>query len=170
MPLSVDKPGEPLHNYPGFTASVLQCHPKSRGSLRIKTTDPKEQAEIRPEYLSEKIDRDVTVEGIKMIRDIFNQPSFKNLWDKEILPGESIKSDNEILSWVKNNGGTVFHAVGTCRMGSDERSVVDEKLKVRGIENLRVIDASIMPNITSGNTNAPTIMIAEKAADMILNS
>ena len=167
MPLSVDKPGEPLHNYPGFTASVWQCHPKSRGSLRIKTTDPKEQAEIRPEYLSEKIDRDVTVEGIKMIRDIFNQPSFKNLWDKEILPGESIKSDNEILSWVKNNGGTVFHAVGTCRMGSDEKSVVDEKLKVRGVENLRIIDASVMPQVTSANTNAPSLMIGEKGVSFI---
>ena len=102
-----------------------------------------------------------------MIRDIFNQPSFKNLWDKEILPGESIKSDNEILSWVKNNGGTVFHAVGTCRMGSDERSVVDEKLKVRGVENLRIIDASVMPQVTSANTNAPSLMIGEKGVSFI---
>ena len=169
MPLSVDKPGEPLHNYPGFTASVWQCHPKSRGSLRIKSIDPKEQAEIRPEYLSEKLDRDVIIEGIKMIRDIFKQPSFKNLWDTEMLPGEKIKTDHEILDWAKNNGGTVFHAVGTCRMGNDEKSVVDEKLKVRGVKNLRVIDASVMPQVTSANTNAPSLMIGEKGVSFITN-
>ena len=170
MPLSVDKPGEPLHKYPGFTASVWQCHPKSRGSLNIKSKDPREQAEIRPEYLSEKLDKDVIVEGIKMIRDIFNQPSFKKLWDKEVLPGKEIKTDKEILDWARNNGGTVFHAVGTCRMGDDNKSVVNEKLQVRGVENLRVIDASVMPQVTSANTNAPSLMIGEKGASLILDS
>ena len=170
MPLSVDKPGEPLHKFPGFTASVWQCHPKSRGSLNIKSTDPREQAEIRPEYLSEKLDKDVIVEGIKMIRDIFNQPSFKKLWDKEVLPGKEIKTDKEILDWARNNGGTVFHAVGTCRMGEDNKSVVNEKLQVRGVENLRVIDASVMPQVTSANTNAPSLMIGEKGASLILDS
>ena len=167
MPLSVDKPGEPLHNYPGFTASVWQCHPESRGSLRIKSTNPKEQAEIRPEYLSTKLDQYVIVEGIKMIRSIFNQPSFRDLWEKEMLPGDSVKSDEEILHWAKHNGGTVFHAVGTCRMGNDSKSVVDEELNVRGVENLRVIDASVMPQVTSANTNAPSLMIGEKGVSFI---
>ena len=167
MPLSVDKPGEPLHNYPGFTASVWQCHPESRGSLKIKSTDPKEQAEIRPEYLSTKLDQNVIVDGIKMIRSIFNQPSFRDLWDKEMLPGDSVKSDEEILHWAKHNGGTVFHAVGTCRMGNDSKSVVDEELNVRGVENLRVIDASVMPQVTSANTNAPSLMIGEKGVSFI---
>ncbi len=167
MPLSVDKPGEPLHNYPGFTASVWQCHPESRGSLKIKSTNPKEQAEIRPEYLSTKLDQNVIVDGIKMIRSIFNQPSFRDLWEKEMLPGESVKSDEEILHWAKHNGGTVFHAVGTCRMGNDSKSVVDEELNVRGVENLRVIDASVMPQVTSANTNAPSLMIGEKGVSFI---
>ena len=170
MPLSVDKPGEPLHNYPGFTASVWQCHPKSRGTLKIKSIDPKEQAEIRPEYLSEKIDQDVIVEGMKMIRDIFNQPSFKSLWNEEMLPGPDVKTDKEILAWAQSNGGTVFHAVGTCRMGSDSRSVVNEKLQVRGVKNLRVIDASVMPQVTSANTNAPSLMIGEKGVSFIVES
>ena len=170
MPLSVDKPGEPLHNYPGFTASVWQCHPQSRGTLAINSTDPTVQAEIRPEYLSAKLDREVIVEGIKMIRDIFNQRSFKNLWDEEVLPGLNVKTDEEILSWAKNNGGTVFHAVGTCRMGSDSKSVVNEKLQVRGVNNLRVIDASVMPQVTSANTNAPSLMIGEKGASFLTDS
>ena len=170
MPLSVDKPGEPLHNYPGFTASVWQCHPKSRGTLKIKSINPKEQAEIRPEYLSEKIDQDVIVEGLKMIRDIFNQPSFKNLWKEEMLPGANVKTDKELLAWAQSNGGTVFHAVGTCRMGSDNQSVVNEKLQVRGVENLRVIDASVMPQVTSANTNAPSLMIGEKGVSFIVES
>ena len=170
MPLSVDKPGEPLHKYPGFTASVWQCHPKSRGTLKIKNTNPFDQAEIKPEYLSDKLDQNVVVEGIKMIRDIFNQPSFKKLWDDEILPGKKIKTDEEILDWVRNNGSTVFHAVGTCRMGNDKNSVVNEKLQVRGVKNLRVIDASVMPQVTSANTNAPSLMIGEKGASLILDS
>ena len=170
MPLSVDKPGEPLHEYPGFTASVWQCHPKSRGSLKIKTTNPFDQAEIRPEYLSDELDQNVVVEGIKMIRDIFSQPSFKKLCEEEILPGTEVKTDKEILNWAKNNGGTVFHAVGTCRMGNDNNSVVNEKLQVRGVKNLRVVDASIMPQVTSANTNAPSLMIGEKGASLILEN
>ena len=105
-----------------------------------------------------------------MIRDIFNQPSFKKLWDEEILPGTNVKTDEEILSWAKNNGGTVFHAVGTCRMGGDNNSVVNEKLQVRGVENLRVIDASVMPQVTSANTNAPSLMIGEKGASFLTES
>ena len=105
-----------------------------------------------------------------MIRDIFSQPSFKKLCEEEILPGTEVKTDKEILNWAKNNGGTVFHAVGTCRMGNDNNSVVNEKLQVRGVKNLRVVDASIMPQVTSANTNAPSLMIGEKGASLILEN
>ena len=170
MPLSVDKPGMPLHKYPGFTASVWQCHPKSRGSLKINSNDPMEQPLIEANYFGDKTDRDVIVEGVKILRKISNQPSFKDLWDVEVLPGLESKTDEQIWEQVRNNGGTVFHCVGTCRMGSDKNSVVDPELKVRGVKGLRVIDASVMPKITSANTNAPTLMIAEKGASMILGS
>ena len=170
MPLSVDKPGMPLHKYPGFTASVWQCHPKSRGSLKINSNDPMEQPLIEANYFGDKTDRDVIVEGVKILRKISNQPSFKDLWDVEVLPGLESKTDEQIWEQVRDNGGTVFHCVGTCRMGSDKNSVVDPELKVRGVKGLRVIDASVMPKITSANTNAPTLMIAEKGASMILAS
>ena len=170
MPLSVDKPGMPLHKYPGFTASVWQCHPKSRGSLKINSNDPMEQPLIEANYFGDKTDRDVIVEGVKILRKISNQPSFKDLWDVEVLPGLESKTDEQIWEQVRDNGGTVFHCVGTCRMGSDKNSVVDPELKVRGVKGLRVIDASVMPQITSANTNAPTLMIAEKGASMILAS
>ena len=170
MPLSVDKPGMPLHKYPGFTASVWQCHPKSRGSLKINSNDPMEQPLIEANYFGDKTDRDVIVEGVKILRKISNQPSFKDLWDVEVLPGLESKTDEQIWEQVRDNGGTVFHCVGTCRMGSDKNSVVDPELKVRGVKGLRVIDASVMPKITSANTNAPTLMIAEKGASMILGS
>jgi len=168
MPLSVDKPGMPLHKYAGFTASVWQCHPKSRGSLEIKSANPLDQAKIQPNYFSVKKDRDVIVEGVKMLREIANQPSFKDLWDIEVLPGLESNTEEQIWHQVRDNGGTVFHCVGTCRMGKDISSVVDPELKVRGVTGLRVIDASIMPCITSANTNAPTLMIAEKGAALVL--
>ena len=170
MPLSVDKPGMPLHKYAGFTASVWQCHPKSRGSLKINSNNPLEQPLIEANYFDEQEDRDVIIEGVKILREIYNQPSFKGLWDIEVMPGLESKTDGQIWEQIRNNGGTVFHCVGTCRMGNDKNSVVDPELKVRGVTGLRVIDASIMPKITSGNTNAPTIMIAEKGAELILNN
>lgn len=170
MPLSVDKPGAPLHTYSGFTASVWQCHPKSRGTLRIRSSDPFDQPRIEPNYFSEEEDRKVIVEGVKILRDIYTQPSFRDLWDEEVIPGKDVRTDDQIWDHVRHNGGTVFHPVGTCRMGSDPGSVVDPDLKVRGVENLRVIDASVMPQITSANTNAPTLMIAEKGAATILGS
>lgn len=170
MPLSVDKPGKPLHSYPGFTTAVWQCHPQSRGSVQIQSNDPAMQARIIPNYFSEEVDRKVIVEGIKILRKIHSQPSFAKLWDVEIIPGSDYTSDAEILNQVRSFGGTVFHCVGTSRMGSDEGSVVDPALRVRGVERLRVIDASVMPKITSANTNAPTLMIAEKGANAILGS
>lgn len=170
MPLSVDKPGAPLHKYSGFTASVWQCHPKSRGTVQIQSPDPFEQPRIEPNYFGEAEDRKVIVEGVKILREIYSQPSFRGLWDEEVIPGKDVQTDEQIWDHVRHNGGTVFHPVGTCRMGSDADSVVDPNLKVRGLENLRVIDASVMPRITSANTNAPTFMIAEKGSAAILNS
>ena len=170
MPLSVDKPGMPLHKYAGFTASVWQCHPKSRGSLKINSNNPLEQPLIEANYFDEQEDRDVIIEGVKILREIYNQPSFKGLWDIEVMPGLESKTDGQIWEQIRNNGGTVFHCVGTCRMGNDKNSVVDPELKVRGVTGLRVIDASVMPKITSANTNAPTLMIAEKGASMVLGT
>lgn len=169
MPLSVDKPGEPLHNYSGFTASAWQCHPRSRGSVTIRSTDPAEQPRIEPRYLSEEIDQKTIVAALEIMRDIYRQPAFRDYWSEEVVPGAQAKTYDDLLAFARSGGGTVFHAVGTCRMGSDDRAVVDPDLKVRGVEGLRVADASIMPTITSANTNAASLMIGEKAASHILN-
>ena len=168
MPLSVDKPGDPLHRYSGFTASVWQCHPASRGQLAIRSADPREAPLITPRYLSEDIDRKVIVAGIRMLRDIHNRPAFRGLWDEEVMPGAVADTDAALVDFARRHGGTVFHCVGTCRTGSDALAVVDPQLKVRGVDRLRVIDASIMPTVTSANTNAASLMIGEKGADLIL--
>lgn len=169
MPLSVDKPGEPLHNYSGFTASVWQCHGESRGHLAIRSTDPFDQPRIEPNYFAEEIDRKTMVAGLQMLRDIYRQKSFRDLWDIEMVPGNAVNDPAGLWNFARNTGGTVFHCVGTCRMGSDEKSVLDPNLRVRGVENLRVIDASVMPLITSANTNASSLMIGEKGAALILS-
>jgi choline dehydrogenase len=170
MPLSVDRPGQPLHKYSGFTAAAWQCHPASRGRTDIISSDASQDTEIQPNYLSEEIDQRTIVEGVKILREIYKQSSFKNLWNSEIIPGQEYKTDAQILDAAKNMGGTVYHYSGTCRMGTDGDAVVDPQLRVRGVQNLRVIDASIMPEITSANINAPTLMIAEKGSDMILRA
>ncbi len=168
MPLSVDKPGTPLHRYSGFTASVWQCHPESTGSIRIRSADPFDQPHIAPRYLSAERDRKTMVEGIRMLREIHAQPSFRGLWDDEVIPGTDVRSDGDILDAIRNGGGTVFHPVGSCRMGSDSHAVVDPQLRVRGIDGLRVIDASVMPKVTSANTNAASLMIGEMGAALVL--
>ena len=169
MPVSVDKPGDPLHRYSGFTASACQCRPLSRGSIAIVSDDPLAQPRIAPNYFAEAHDRKVIVAGIRMLREIYRQPAFRDLWDREMLPGEAAGSDAELLDFARTQGGTVFHPVGTCRMGEDDDAVVDAQLRVRGIGGLRVIDASVMPTMVSANTNAAAIMIGEKGADLILN-
>ncbi|MEM8731570.1 MAG: GMC oxidoreductase, partial [Pseudomonadota bacterium] len=168
MPLSVDKPGTPLHRYPGFTTSFWQCHPESRGSVRITGTDPLADPEIRLNYLSTQRDCDVMVEGLRIVREIYNQPGFRDRWTQEVIPGAQHQSDDDILAAARAMSSTVYHLVGTCRMGNDPMAVVDSKLCVNGVEGLRVVDASVMPKITSANTNAATLMIAEKAADLIV--
>jgi choline dehydrogenase len=167
MPLSVDKPGDPLHDYPGFTAATWQCHPASRGRLRIRSANPLDAPRIEANYLSEEIDRKTIVAGVRMLREIYSQPAFRELWEAEVLPGAEAKTDRQILDFARSAGGTVFHCVGTCRMGRDARAVVDPQLRVRGVERLRVIDASVMPIVTSANTNAAALMIGEKGAELV---
>jgi choline dehydrogenase len=167
MPLSVDKPGEPLHSYSGFTASACQCRPASRGRLQIRSSDPLAPPRIETNYLQEELDRKVLGAGIEMLRDIYRQPAFRDLVDVEMLPGAQRRSRDDLIDFARNGGGTVFHPVGTCRMGSDARAVVDPTLRVRGVERLRVIDASVMPNMVSANTNAASIMIGEKGAALV---
>lgn len=169
MPLSVDKPGDPLHDYSGFTASACQCRPVSRGRLQIRSADPFTAPRIEANYLAEEVDRRTLVAGVKMLRDIYAQPAFCGLVDTEVLPGNGARGDREILEFVRRNGSTVFHPTSTCRMGSDQRAVVDAQLRVRGVERLRVIDASVMPAIISANTNAASIMIGEKGAALVLD-
>ncbi|HEY5638034.1 MAG TPA: GMC family oxidoreductase N-terminal domain-containing protein [Burkholderiales bacterium] len=163
MPLSVDKPGDPLHAYSGFSASACQCRPDSRGRVSIRSTDPFDQPRIAPRYFSEPHDRKVIVSGLEMLREIYRQPAFRDLWDVETLPGEG-----DLWDFARTRGGTVFHPTSTCRMGSDARAVVDPHLRVQGTRRLRVVDASVMPAVISANTNAATYMIAEKGAAVIL--
>jgi choline dehydrogenase len=169
MPLSVDKPGDPLHRYSGFTASVWQCHGESRGKLAIRSTDPLEQPRIEPNYFAEEIDRKTIVAGLDILRGIYQQKSFRELWDIEMVPGEAVNSPGGLWDFARTTGGTVFHCVGTCRMGSDDKSVLDPALRVRGVERLRVIDASVMPRITSANTNASSLMIGERGAALVMS-
>ena len=168
QPLSLDRFGEPLHRFPAFTASVCNLRPESRGSVTLKSPDPKEPPAIAPNYLSTSADRRTAVEAIRLTRRIVAAPSLEPYRPKEILPGDERQSDEELAKAAGDIGTTIFHPVGTCKMGHDPRAVVDDRLKVHGLDNLRVIDASVMPTVTSGNTNSPTIMIAEKGAAMAL--
>jgi choline dehydrogenase len=167
MPLSVDRPGTPLHRFSGFTTSLWQCHPESRGHVRIASGDPLADPVIQPNYLTAQKDCDVMVEGLKIVRAIYRQPAFRDRWRREIAPGQDVVSDAAMLDAIRRMAGTVYHLVGTCRMGSDAAAPVDPQLRVRGVERLRVVDASVMPRIVSANTNAATYMIAEKAAAAI---
>lgn len=170
MPLSVDKPGEPLHAFSGFSASATQCRPLSRGTVHIASGDPAQAPRIVSNYLTHPHDAAVLVEGLKMLRDIYRQPAFRDfVAEGEYMPGDDAISDADLERFARHKGGTIFHASGTCRMGGDERSVVDAQLRVRGVDNLRVIDASVMPSMVSTNTNAATIMIAEKGSDLVLS-
>lgn len=167
MPLSVDKPGMPLHDFPGFTASACQCRPLSSGRLEITSTDPMAPPRIETNYLREEMDRKVLTTGIQMLRDIYRQGAFRDLIAEEILPSSQLSQPEQLLEFARTAGSTVFHPIGTCRMGSDEHSVVDPELRVRGVEGLRVIDASVMPEMISANTNAASIMIGERGAHLV---
>jgi choline dehydrogenase len=168
MPLSGIRPGAGLHTFSGVTASVCQLRPESRGTLEIASADADQPPRIVANYLATETDRRTTIDGLKLMRRIAAQPSFRAIVKREAIPGPEVDGDDALLADARARGTTIFHPCGTCKMGQDPHAVVDERLAVRGIEGLRVVDASIMPTMTSGNTNAPTIMIAEKAADMIL--
>jgi choline dehydrogenase len=168
LPFSTDKMGEKLHAFSGFTASVCQLRPESRGSLRIKSADPSVPPEIRINYLATETDRTANVEGLKILRKILHAPALRPFVVDEYDPGAKVVSDEDLLVHCRRRGSTIYHPTSTCRMGNDPLAVVDQRLKVRGIEGLRVVDGSVMPDLVSGNTNAPIVMIAEKASDMIL--
>ena len=168
QPLSADKPGDGAHKFSAFTSSVCQLRPHSRGYLEIRSSDPLEHPAIHPNYLSDERDHQVAVDSIKVARRIAEAPALAPHIIDEYVPGRQYQSDEELLEAARKHSQTIYHPTSTCKMGHDELAVVDERLRVHGVTNLRVVDASIMPEITSGNTNAPTIMIAEKASDMIL--
>jgi choline dehydrogenase len=165
---SADAAGAALHPFPGFMASVCQLRPDSRGFVRIKSSDPRVPPAIQPRYLSARTDCDCVVDGMKLLRRVMNQPVMQKYIAEERAPGEACTSDADLLAFARETGTTVYHPTSTCRMGSDPNAVVDERLRARGLERLRVIDASIMPTVVSGNTNAAAVMIGEKGADMVL--
>ncbi len=168
QPWSADSPGEGVHPFSAFTASVCQLRPESRGEIRLKSANPAQHPAIHPNYLATKTDCDTVVEGIKIARRIAAHEPLAAKLTGEFRPGPDAVSDDDLLEWARNGSTTIFHPTGTCRMGSDDGAVVDPRLRVNGLDGLRVADCAIMPDIVSGNTNAPAIMIGEKASDMIL--
>jgi choline dehydrogenase len=171
QPLSLDRFGEPLHTFPAFTASVCNVRPTSRGFVRLRSRNPVDAPRIKPNYLATDQDRRIAANAIRLTRRIVAQPALKNFHPDEYLPGPQLHDDDEqaLIKAAGDIGTTIFHPIGTAKMGlpSDPMTVVDDRLRVAGIEHLRVVDASVMPTITSGNTNAPTMMIAEKGAALI---
>jgi choline dehydrogenase-like flavoprotein len=159
-----------MYRFPAITISVANLRPDSRGSIHARTPDPRHAPSIHPNYLSEESDRIVAAESLRLVRHIARQPALQRLSPEEFLPGEDLQTDGELVKAAGDIGTTIFHPVGTAKMGlrSDPAAVVDERLRVFGVEGLRIVDASVMPRITSGNTNSPTLMIAEKGAAMIL--
>lgn len=166
--LSAEQAGGKPHDWPGCTFSVCQLRPESRGTVNIQSADPLQPPSMRPNYLAAEVDRICAVESIKYARRLASTEALKPYIASEYKPGASVNSDDEILDFARGNGATIFHPTGTCRMGSDSMAVTDARLRVRGIGGLRIVDCSIMPTLVSGNTHAPAVMIAEKAADMIL--
>ncbi len=170
QPLSLDRFGEPLHTFPAFTASVCNLRPTSRGSIHVQSADASRAPAIRPNYLSTEEDRKVAADAIRLTRRIVAAPALQRYAPQEYLPGAQLQTEEELAHAAGDIGTTIFHPVGTCRMGpaADPMSVVDARLRCHRVPGLRIADASIMPTIVSGNTNSPTLMIAERAAEMIL--
>lgn len=165
---SADSVGQKLHPWPGFLTSVCQLRPESRGFVRIKSADPAAAPAIQPRYLTAQADRDCVVAGMNLLRRVMGQSAIARYVVEETMPGAGVQGDAALLEFARQKGTTVFHPTSTCRMGSDVNAVVDERLRVHGFDGLRVADASIMPTVVSGNTNAACVMIGEKVSDMIL--
>ncbi len=164
---SADMAGGDVHAFSGFTFSVCQLRPESRGSIRISSSDPLAVPEIHPNYLSTELDQQTMVAAIRTARAIAKSPAMQRLVKREYRPGIETETDEDLLNFCRQFGQTIFHPVGTAKMGTDRMAVVDARLKVHGISGLRVVDCSVMPTLVSGNTHAPALMISEKAADMI---
>ena len=167
QPLTLDKFGEPLHTFPAFTASVCNLRPESRGTIRLKSANPYDSPSIQPNYLSAERDKQVAAQAVRYTRNIVNQPALAKYKPQEFKPGLELETQEDLVKAAGDISSTIFHPIGTCKMGDDPMAVVDGRLRVHGLRGLRVVDASIMPTITSGNTNSPTLMIAEKASEMI---
>ena len=170
FPYSTDRTDPSLHRFSGFTMSVCKLRPESRGTLEIRSSDPGAAPAIKLNFLERETDVATMLDGMKLVRHLAAQPALARWIKSERDPGPACASDTQLVDFMRAKGITVYHPVGTCKMGSDAEAVVDQDLRVRGVANLRVIDASVMPVVTSGNTNAPTIMIAEKAADRVLQA
>jgi choline dehydrogenase len=169
QPLSLNKFGEPLHPFPAFTASVCNLRPSSRGHVRIASVDFNDAPKISPNYLTTEEDRKVAADSLSLTRRIVAAPALQKYGPEEFMPGTKFQTEEELAFAAGNIGTTIFHPVGTCKMGkdNDSMSVVDSELRVKGVKGLRVVDGSVMPQITSGNPNSPIIMIAERAAELI---
>jgi choline dehydrogenase len=168
VPYSIKDPKtRKLQDFPSMTISCYQLRPESLGSIHIRSADPKAQPAIRFNFLGDPIDQQAMVGGFRMMRKIVDAAPMDIYRGEEFSPGPAVRSDDEILTWIRNNSQTAYHPVGTCRMGPGPNTVVDDKLKVHGLEGLRIADASIFPTMPSGNTNAPSIMVGEKAADIL---
>ncbi len=166
-PFSAERPQDGLHRFSGFTMIAYQLRPESRGEIKLKSPDPFDAPAVHPNYLAAETDQRTIVAGLKLCRQILATPNMQSFIEAEFQPGPAVESDEELLDYARRRGGTVYHPTSTCRMGSDPMAVVDAELRVHGVDGLRVADASIMPTVVSGNTNAATIMIGEKAADMV---
>jgi choline dehydrogenase len=166
-PFSAERPQDGLHRFSGFTMIAYQLRPESRGEIKLKSPDPFDAPAVYPNYLSTDTDQRTIVAGLKLCRQILATPQMQGFIDAEFQPGSAVESDEQLLDYARRRGGTVYHPTGTCKMGNDPMAVVDPQLRVYGVEGLRVADASVMPTVVSGNTNAAAIMIGEKAADMV---
>jgi choline dehydrogenase len=166
--LSAELAGAEPHPWPGFTMSVCQLRPESRGTVRIRSADPLEPPAMQPNYLSAELDRRCAIAGVRLARALAATDALRPYVAEEYRPGPGARTDEELLDFAREHGATIFHPAGTCRMGGDPMAVVDERLRVHGLAGLRVVDCSVMPTLVSGNTHAPVVMIAEKASDLIL--
>jgi choline dehydrogenase len=166
-PFSADRPQDGLHKFSGFTSIAYQLRPESRGEIKLKSANPADAPAMIPNYLSDEVDQRAIVAGLKASRQILAGPAMAPYVEAEFQPGPSVQTDEELLAYARQRGGTVYHPTSTCKMGVDPMAVVGPDLRVHGIGGLRVADASVMPTVVSGNTNAATIMIGEKCVDLV---